>query len=350
MAFQPLDDTRRVDSPPTMTSRSANRHDVTGMETMSATATWPSISRFDDRGIGETPAVIPSQGVEDEVTVDGVENRQLRWIRLVGSLLLHASLLLVLAAWLLPRPSLDRVAVIETTMGSEDGAEQALDIAATESLDSAQSDRPSERLFVVTASSAASVEPSDELPAGLVAGINGENGNSSGHGDGRVGFFGVNAEGMSFVFVVDYSGSMQGYRFSRARTELIRALGDFQPHQKFFVIFYNHRAEPMYVPGKRIQLVSASQSTLRRTRRWINKQNAHGGTYPDVALEMALEMKPDVIFFLSDGEFPRTARTVAKEANKHGTIIHTIAFEFDGGQVLLKGIADDNHGRYRFVK
>jgi hypothetical protein len=65
---------------------------------------------------------------------------------------------------------------------------------------------------------------------------------------------------------------------------------------------------------------------------------------------MALEMKPDVIFFLSDGAFVRTARTVAKEANRHGTIIHTIAFEYDGGQVLLKGIAEDNHGRYRFVK
>ena len=327
-----------------MTSRSASRHDVTGMESMPITATWPSIPRFEDRGNVDVPADTPPQAVEGEVTVDAVENRQLRWIGIVGSLLL------VLAAWLLPRAPLDRVAVIETTMGSEDGAEQAVDIAATESLDSAESDRPSERLFVVTASSAASAEPSEKLPAGLVAGINGENGNSSGNGDGSVGFFGVNAEGMSFVFVVDYSGSMQGYRFSRARTELVRALGDFQPYQKFFVIFYNHRAQPMYVPGKRMKLVAASQSTLRRTRRWINKQNAHGGTYPDIALEMALEMKPDVIFFVSDGEFPRTARTVAKEANKHGTIIHTIAFEFDGGQLVLKGIAEDNHGRYRFVK
>ena len=323
---------------------------MTGMETMPATATWPSISRLDDRGNVDAPAVISPQAVEGEVTVEAVENRQLRWIGIVGSLLLHASLLLVLAAWLLPRPPLDRVAVIETTMGSEDGAEKALDIAATESLDSAESDRPSERLFAVTASSTASVQPAEKLPAGLVAGINGDSGGSSGNGDGSVGFFGVKAEGMSFVFVVDYSGSMQGYRFSRARTELIRALGDFQPHQKFFVIFYNHRAQPMYVSGKRMRLMPASRTTLRRTRRWIDKQNAHGGTYPDVALKMALDMKPDVIFFLSDGEFPRTARTVAKEANKHGTIIHTIAFEFDGGQLVLKGIAEDNHGRYRFVK
>jgi hypothetical protein len=326
-------------------SRSASRHDVTGTETMPVTATWPSISRFDDRGPGVPPSSFPPGVVEGEESVDGVENRQLRRIAIVGSLLLHASLLLVLAAWLLPRPSADGGVVIETTMGAEDGANEALDMNAAESLDAAQSDR----LFAVTAASIATIDSAEKLPAGLLAGINEDNGGSSGDGNGSVGFFGVKVEGQSFVFVVDYSGSMQGYRFSRARDELIRTLGDLTPQQKFFVIFYNHRAQPMYASGKRMRLMPASPSTLRRTRRWINKQHAHGRTYPDIALKMALEMKPDVIFFLSDGDFPRTARTVAREANTHGTIIHTIAFEYDGGQVLLKGIAEDNHGRYRFV-
>ncbi len=75
-----------------------------------------------------------------------------------------------------------------------------------------------------------------------------------------------------------------------------------------------------------------------------------GDTAPEDAIERALKMKPQVIYFLTDGEIPETTRDTAKKYNReHKTVIHTIAFEYEGGAEQLRGIALDSRGKYRFV-
>jgi hypothetical protein len=84
--------------------------------------------------------------------------------------------------------------------------------------------------------------------------------------------------------------------------------------------------------------------------KWIKKFQPDGDTAPEDAIERALKLKPQVIYFLTDGEIPNTTRATAERCNKeHKTVIHTIAFEYEGGAEQLRGIAADSHGKYRFV-
>lgn len=181
-------------------------------------------------------------------------------------------------------------------------------------------------------------------------------------GDGEVGFFGTKAKGKSFVFIVDCSGSMTQptpkihprlnipiTRFMRARQELYLSLGQLSRGQTFYIFFYNHETYPHFFPTPAQSLVAANPDMLGLSRTWIQKINPGGGTDPRTAFKMALALRPDVIFFLTDGIIPPVTRMVAKENNKSRTRIHTIAFGTNDRDGILQGIAADNQGRFRSV-
>lgn len=177
----------------------------------------------------------------------------------------------------------------------------------------------------------------------------GEAGDKGG-GIGGIPFFGTQATGKSFVFVVDMSESMQGGRFKRAKAELHESIKKLKPEQKFFVIFFNDKAIPMFSPRPESNMLFATTSHKTRARRWINERKADGITNPVAALQMALELKPDAIFFLTDGELPDDVQTMTRRENTAHIVIHTIAFENKFGEGVLESIAKENGGTYRFVK
>lgn len=184
-----------------------------------------------------------------------------------------------------------------------------------------------------------------------LAGVN--VGNSGGTGSGRggpsVGFFGTKEAGGTFVFVVDSSGSMQGGRFDRALNELRKSIKDLKSWQKFCIIFFNDAPIPLFHPISDAKLYASTSAQRIKANKWMAQVQPAGGTEPAEALKKALDMRPDVIFFLTDGQFDPATRQVVKNANRYKTIIHTIAFESRDGEALLKGIAEDNGGRYRYV-
>lgn len=194
------------------------------------------------------------------------------------------------------------------------------------------------------------------LSAGVADGIGaggGPGGGSGtgegGEGNGKVGFFGTEAAGERFVFVVDCSGSMTGDRFARACRELSRSLQSLNENQEFFIIFFSDRAIPMYSPHPATEPVKANRLSRMKARKWIINRGPFGNTFPDEALTMALRMRPDVVFFLTDGEFAPTALEVCRRENTKKATIHTIAFGTRFGEQLLQAIADEHKGRYRFV-
>lgn len=175
-------------------------------------------------------------------------------------------------------------------------------------------------------------------------------GKGKGFGNGRVGFFGTEGNGTKFVFIVDCSRSMKDERFGRARNELSKTLEFLTEDQEFSIIFFSNHAIPMYAPKEAAGLVKVDESTRKKARKWMMSRGAFGDTYPDEAFQMALRMKPDVIYFLTDGEFSPSARDVCRRENTDNVTIHTIAFCTRKGESLLRDIASDNGGRYRFVK
>jgi hypothetical protein len=155
-------------------------------------------------------------------------------------------------------------------------------------------------------------------------------------------FFGVRAQGQTFIYVIDCSGSMdQEGRLDRAKAELRRSVNALQFPQRFHVIFYNDRPVPL--PGDLTR--SADFDAKLVLDRWLDLVDAEGPTDPRSAMKTALSLRPDAVFLLSDGEFPDgTAAAIAK-ANRWKVPIHCIDLGA-GGSPDLRTIAADSKGQY----
>lgn len=206
---------------------------------------------------------------------------------------------------------------------------------------------------------------------------------------GKGNLFGTGREAKSFVFVVDCSASMTGSRFELAISELVRTINRLKTSQRFYVVFYSNETLPLFFSGESLNLAPAGNAGRRNTRRkapvrrignrlvqgkqrpdrrrrrrllpatptykrlarqWIQRIRPGGGTLPQEALEMALELKPEVIYFLTDGQIPFDTPEIIRAANRHGVRINTIALEYAGSASPLEQIAKENNGTYRFVE
>jgi hypothetical protein len=157
-------------------------------------------------------------------------------------------------------------------------------------------------------------------------------------------FFGMQARGQFFVYVVDCSESMiDDDRMPRATIELRRSVFALREPQQFEVIFYNTESIPMPGgPRPRTADLQAKNQLLS----WLRLIEPIGGTDPSPALKQALALKPDAVFLLSDGAFPGgTVREVAR-LNTRQIPIHCV--DVTGGLAgdQLKRIAAASGGQY----
>jgi hypothetical protein len=183
--------------------------------------------------------------------------------------------------------------------------------------------------------------------AELVEGVWGDFAGSEGAAaGGGASFFGLAARGGKFVYVVDRSGSMSGEKLQAAKSELFRSARSLKRTMKFYIIFYNNGFEPM--PAE--ELVKASGPNKSRYLGWAEGINSRGGTDPQKAMIMALKLKPDAIWLLSDGQFNDRVCDVIRRENSGARVqIHTIAFYSQTGEDVLQRIARENLGMYKFV-
>lgn len=154
-------------------------------------------------------------------------------------------------------------------------------------------------------------------------------------------FFGIRAQGKTFLYVVDCSGSMgDGDRLPRAKREIRRSVNELRWPQRFQVIFYNDRPVPM--PGG--SPLSADLDSKTLLLNWLGQIEPDGGTDPRSALAQAISQAPDAIFLLSDGEFPKgTAEAIAR---KNGKKVPIHCIDLAGGSDDLRRIARESGGEY----
>ena len=175
---------------------------------------------------------------------------------------------------------------------------------------------------------------------------------SNGAGKGAGGtFFGTKAAGQSVVYVVDCSSSMNvrhtrsATRFHRLKIELLNSVASMKPNQSFYIIFFNDQPIPM--PARTMQ--PARPALQRQYLEWMARMRANGKTDPLSSMKMALRLKPDVIYFLTDGNFyPPTAIALSR-IRQPRSVIHTITFGERNAEPLMKSIAVANRGTYRFI-
>jgi len=163
-------------------------------------------------------------------------------------------------------------------------------------------------------------------------------------------FFGMQATGNRFVYVVDVSGSMFPPRRLRAMTELLRSIDQLRANQEFYVVLFGSSTVRMFNEVETSTAIPATIENKRRLRRWLNSAPGLGGTNPREALQISLGMSADSVYFLSDGAFNlRPTMEIVKTKNVEQIPIHTIAFEEKFSESGMIAIATATGGRHRFV-
>ena len=203
----------------------------------------------------------------------------------------------------------------------------------------------------------------------------GGGGGLGGGGGSGINFFGLRSMVQNVVFVVDVSNSMisgnkNARTYATLEKEVEKVVKSLDPLAKFGLICFS--AEALAYKNT---LTSAAGFEKQRAIEWMKKQSPvetldpklkdkaledvkhkHMGTHADDALQRAFAMKPDTIFFISDGEptGTRGSDVIKEVADLQKTLprpakVHVIAYVPDDGQEFMKGLAGANGGEYRVV-
>jgi hypothetical protein len=179
-----------------------------------------------------------------------------------------------------------------------------------------------------------------------------------GQGDARAvetRVFGVRGHGSRFVYVFDRSSSMEGRLLAAAKRELIASLESLSGVHQFQVIFYNDAPQIMpAVRGSSPRMVPADEPGKRLAAQFVGGISAYGPTNHIQALRLALQMKPDVIFLLTDSHEPQLRLADLAEVRQlnRGTVINAVEFGVGSppaGYNHLRQLATENGGQHGFV-
>ncbi|HUT12644.1 MAG TPA: VWA domain-containing protein [Thermoguttaceae bacterium] len=194
---------------------------------------------------------------------------------------------------------------------------------------------------------------------GTLFGRDGHGFASSGDGKGGATFFGVKAGGKRFVFVVDGSQSMRRNGWDYCKLELLSAVRRLKPNQYFYVILFASDAHRMFDDENPQEvLLRASEENFAKLERWLYTYDLEWGTKPLESMKFALKLRPDAIYFLTDGKIQDDTDGYLQKNNKRedaygdtvaGSAVHTIGFFQQDGQPVLDKISKENGGTYRFV-
>ncbi|MEX2114238.1 MAG: hypothetical protein WD845_13685 [Pirellulales bacterium] len=176
-------------------------------------------------------------------------------------------------------------------------------------------------------------------------------------GQARTEIFGAVGEGNKFVYVFDRSGSMDGHGgapLASAKAELLASLEHLQPTHQFQIIFYNSKPRVFNPTGVLGRLVFGTDQNKYLAQKFVGSITADGATRHEEALEIALRMQPDVLFFLTDADQPQlSAGQLAQIAQMNrGASINAIEFGYgpqsDADNFLVR-LARQNNGSHVYV-
>jgi hypothetical protein len=161
--------------------------------------------------------------------------------------------------------------------------------------------------------------------------------------------------GHSFVFVIDRSHSMgsEGLgAIAAAEKELLAGLEKLKENHQFQIVAYNQ--SPSYFRERK--LISVSGDSLRAGREFLENLATFGATDHERALVSVMQLKPDVVYLLTDGDPVLTAsqRKRIREESGGRTVISCIQFgrirpDEEATRSALEALAKENRGSYVFV-
>lgn len=175
-----------------------------------------------------------------------------------------------------------------------------------------------------------------------------------GIGPGETSFFDIREKADRFVYLIDLSGSMAGPRMRFATENLKASLRQLNVQQQFQVIFYDNSTHTMTLPSNpTADWYRATRANISAAIRFIDSAVPGNGTSHVPALREALRLRPQVLFFLTDGSDTVYASELESlyRLNRGRTRIHCIKFD-ELGELgtdnWMKKLSRANDGTYRY--
>jgi len=165
--------------------------------------------------------------------------------------------------------------------------------------------------------------------------------------------FGHGGNARKIAFVCDASGSMLN-KFSTLRRELSKTVQGLRPIQSFNMIFFQEQSCAALADT----LVMATPENKVKAETFLeDKVTPKGETNPIPAIEKAFQSKPELVYLLTDGDFPdndAVLRKIRELERQYKVKINTIAFVSDADtdtafMKLLETIATETGGVYKHV-
>ncbi len=323
-----------------------------------------------------TPKALPKTLRSEKPTTS--KTKRCAWLSssVVGSIAVHIIALMMASTYMIhlvrnSKPKAIIASAVETETISMD-APMEMTVSDAPPMDSSESPMPTLPSFSDVVPAASS---SVQLPSSMTGLITKEttsptenaihqatNASMSSGAANSVQFFGVKAAGNTFCYVVDVSPSMKkDNAFAAAKAELVRSLSLLKPKQRFYISFFGGEIERLKLLGREEELypIYATPENLQKALVWIDRVRIQEkGLPPNIALNEAIKMDPDGIFLLFDGETRVDVAAFLRKANRSDDFIsgntpsvpiHTIGFYTQEYEALMKRIAMENNGVYRFV-
>lgn len=209
-----------------------------------------------------------------------------------------------------------------------------------------------------------SIAPSLDAGGGSLTSIDASTGSAgAGTGDGAS-FFGLEAQGRRFAYIVDVSGSMNAFtgdgeqtRWELTRSELLRSLNGLDEVAEFYVVLYSSNPIPLFGNA---DWVKASPSSKQLAGTGLFGISPAGGTKPLTAFSLVFSLKPepDAIYFMSDGLVESNVPTLVRQMNRRKEIpIHCILFgelsnenDARAAKSMMSNIAKFSGGKFTHIK
>ena len=167
-------------------------------------------------------------------------------------------------------------------------------------------------------------------------------------------FFGVEARGSRFVYIIDTSGSMANNRLDALKIALTDSINALIEQARFAVVQY--AAESRSLNGDSWWKGEPAGKSDALTS--VGALSARGDTLPVPAIQIAFSFTPppDAIYFMTDGRFSpdrekemiASIRRLMRRTGIRPTI-HTISFVDKDAERLLRRIARMTGGSYTHV-
>lgn len=166
-------------------------------------------------------------------------------------------------------------------------------------------------------------------------------------------FFGQTGNAYKVVYVVDLSASLE-HMSKEIHAQMRDSIRDLVPSQQFHIVLAVGSSIREFTPKRLVAANTSFKTMAYDFLRVIDRPAEYGEADPIEAMRCAFAVKPELIYFLTDGAYQAVQQdleAMLKRLNAHGeTSITVIGFDpFPATKAFLERIARDHGGNCRFV-